>query len=145
MAVPDTNTFSLQDVVNEFTESIDDLVHCVSNADAAGYNSSYYSSPATSLLEFRDYEETVSLTSFPSSAGGKNQSSVCQYASVNQTYYHDGSNATPVVGDTVYSDSAGTTPLAENNYKLNALGSYHIETVGVGNPATGVVDSLSPC
>ena len=87
----------------------------------------------------------ASLTSFSSSTGGKNQSSVCSFGSVNQTYYHDGSNALPIVGDTVYSDSAGTTPLAENNYKLNALGSYHIEDAGVGNPATGVVDSLDAC
>ena len=87
----------------------------------------------------------ASLTSFSSSAGGKRQNSVCQYATVNQTYYHNGSNATPVVGDTVYSDLAGTTPLGENNYKLNALGSYHIEFAGLGNPNTGVVDSLDPC
>ena len=97
------------------------------------------------INSFRFIPITVTLTSFSSSTGGKNQSSVCSFGSVNQTYYHDGSNATPVVGDTVYSDSAGTTPLAENNYKLNALGSYHIENAGVGNPATGVVDSLDPC
>lgn len=32
MAVPDTNTFSLQDVVSEINPTTDDLVDCVSDA-----------------------------------------------------------------------------------------------------------------
>jgi len=138
MGVPNTNTFSLQDVVNEFTESIDDLVHCFSVASSAGFNSTYEGNK-DSLYNFRDYELPASLTSFSSSAGSNSQSSVCQYGSINQTYYHDGSNATPVVGDNVYSDSAGTTGLARNWYKLNALGSYHIQTGG------STIDSTAPC
>ena len=91
------------------------------------------------INSFRFIPITVTLTSFSSSAGSNSQSSVCQYGSINQTYYHDGSNATPVVGDNVYSDSAGTTGLARNHYKLNALGSYHIQTGG------STVDSTAPC
>jgi hypothetical protein len=138
MAVPNTNTFSLKDVVNEFTGSVDDLVHCFSSASNSGFNSTYEGNK-DSLYNFRDYELPASLTSFSSSAGSSSQSSVCQYGSINQTYYHDGSNAIPVVGDNVYSDSAGTTGLARNHYKLNALGSYHIQTGG------STVDSTAPC
>jgi hypothetical protein len=130
MAVPNTSTFSLQDVVDEFSESIDDLVHCVSSADAAGYNSSYYSSPATSLLEFRDYEETVSLTSFSSSYGSSSQSTACGLTD-NQTYYHDGSGYLPAVGDNVYGDSGGVIGLARNHYSAGPLaGTFHIKTGG---------------
>ena len=55
MPVPDTNTFSLQDVVNEINPTTDDLVDCVSDANNSLYDVNYYSSPATSLLEFRNY------------------------------------------------------------------------------------------
>jgi hypothetical protein len=49
------------------------------------------------------------------------------------------SRSTAFVGDNVYSDSAGTTGLARNHYRLNALGSYHIQTGG------STVDSVAPC
>ena len=91
------------------------------------------------INSFRFIPITVTLTSFSSSTGGSDQSSVCQYGSINQTYYHDGSNATPVVGDNVYSDSNGTTGLARNHYKIGALGTYHIQTGGT------TVDSTAPC
>lgn len=55
MAVPNTTTFSLQDVVDEINPTTDDLVDCVSDATSGSYDGSYYSSPATSLLEFRNY------------------------------------------------------------------------------------------
>jgi len=55
MAVPDTGTFSLQDVVDEINPTTDDLVDCVSDASSGSYDGTYYSSPATSLLEFRNY------------------------------------------------------------------------------------------
>ena len=55
MAIPDTDTFSLQDVVNEINPTTDDLIDCVNDAVTANYDTSYYTSPATSLLEFRNY------------------------------------------------------------------------------------------
>jgi 6-phosphogluconolactonase (cycloisomerase 2 family) len=55
MAVPDTTTFSLQDVVNEINPTTDDLVNCISDAVEGNYDSRYYITPATSLLEFRNY------------------------------------------------------------------------------------------
>lgn len=55
MSVPDTTTFSLQDVINEINPTTDDLSDCVANAINGNYDPSYYTSPATSLLEFRNY------------------------------------------------------------------------------------------
>lgn len=55
MAVPNTTTFSLQDVVDEINPTTDDLVDCVSDATSGDYDTTYYTSPATSLLEFRNY------------------------------------------------------------------------------------------
>ncbi len=62
MAVPDTTTFSLQDVVDEINPTTDDLVDCVSDATSGDYDTTYYSSPATSLLEFRNYGNSAQLT-----------------------------------------------------------------------------------
>lgn len=62
MAVPNTTTFSLQDVVDEINPTTDDLVDCVSDATSGDYDTDYYSSPATSLLEFRNYAGSTVLT-----------------------------------------------------------------------------------
>ena len=65
MAVPDTTTFSLQDVVDEINPTTDDLLDCVSDASSGSYDGTYYTSPATSLLEFRNYgavAPTLTLT-----------------------------------------------------------------------------------
>ena len=65
MAVPDTTTYSLQDVVDEVNPTTDDLLDCVSDAQFGSYDGTYFSSPATSLLEFRNYgavAPTLTLT-----------------------------------------------------------------------------------
>ena len=56
------------------------------------------------------------LTSF-TSGNGTVFSGVCATI-LSETYYHNGSGATPVAGDTVYSDSAGGNPLADFYYRI---------------------------
>lgn len=65
MAVPDTNTFSLQDVCDELNNNgesgIDDLTACFANANAAGFDATYEGSKDR-LSNFRNYEHiTVPL------------------------------------------------------------------------------------
>ena len=55
MAVPDTNTFSLQDVVDEISPASDDLSTCIAEANAAYWDTTYATLPATKLSEFRNY------------------------------------------------------------------------------------------
>lgn len=55
MPVPDTNTFSLQDVVNEINPTTNDLVDCIADAEHVQFDPAYYTYPATNLLEFRNY------------------------------------------------------------------------------------------
>ena len=60
MAVPNTNTFSLNDVRVELgLGTTASLIDCISNASASGYGPAYYTAPATSLLEFRNYSEPI--------------------------------------------------------------------------------------
>ena len=53
--VPDTTTFTLQNVVDAVEPTTDDLVDCISDADTSQYDALYYAAPATSMLEFRNY------------------------------------------------------------------------------------------
>jgi len=54
MAVPDTNTFSLQDVVDEVNPTTDDLQDCFSDANPDYFNPTYEGSKDR-LSNFRDY------------------------------------------------------------------------------------------
>ena len=138
MAVPDTTTFTLQDVVDEINPTTDDLVDCFADATAACFDSSY-SGTKTELLNFRNYGASCT-TSYSSSVAVK--PSIACSGTVNQTYYHNGSGAYPVSGDNCYSNSAGTTVLAAGTYKMtdaSLSGSKYV--IGVG----GSVSSVTAC
>ena len=68
MAVPDTDTFSLQDVVDEINPTTDDLQDCINDAIEGNYDTNYYTAPATSLLEFRNYRTGNLLSVITTSA-----------------------------------------------------------------------------
>jgi hypothetical protein len=87
------------------------------------------------ISEFYGYSN-VTLTSFSSSLVS-NFSGVCS-ASVTATYYHDGPFTYPDVGDTVYSNSSGSSYLGSGYYKL---GSGDFMNVG----SSGSVTSVDPC
>lgn len=60
------------------------------------------------MSEFYNYDhDKVSTTSF-SANGSPNNSQVCGNTP-NTTFYHDGSGTTPVVGDKIFTNSAGTS------------------------------------
>lgn len=52
--VPNTTTFSLQDVIDEVNLTTDDLQDCFNDANASYFNPTY-SGSKNSLLNFRDY------------------------------------------------------------------------------------------
>jgi hypothetical protein len=69
----------------------------------------------------------TSLTAFDSSTEFRD---ACG-ATLNQIYYHDGSNALPFVGDTVYTNSAGTITLLYGQRADSPFGIYNVNTSGV--------------
>jgi hypothetical protein len=80
---------------------------------------------------------TCGLSSFSSSVDN-NPGSVCS-ATMNQTYYHNGSGTIPVSGDTTYSSNSGAYPyLSAGNYKIS---STQYITVG----SNGLVSSINTC
>jgi len=54
MAVPNTTTFTLQDVVDEINPTTDDLVDCFADATSSSFDSNY-SGSKNNLLNFRNY------------------------------------------------------------------------------------------
>ena len=68
------------------------------------------------------------LTSYASSLSGRPEL-VCN-ATINQTFYHDGSGTFPVANDVVYSDSAGTTFLSTGHYRAGVT-RYRVDANGV--------------
>jgi len=79
---------------------------------------------------------TSSLTSFNSSEI-QTTSTVCS-ATINQTYYHNGSGSLPAVNNTVYSNSAGSNLLSSGNYRISST-SYIVVN------SSGVVTSIGSC
>jgi len=55
------------------------------------------------------------------------------------TYYHDGALSEPAVGDTLYSDSAGTNSLAAGYYRLTTPGTWVLTN------SSGTVTSAGSC
>ena len=56
-------------------------------------------------------KDCASVTGFLAGSGQSGSSGICNQLSSQTTYYHNGSGTYPVVGDIVYTNSAGTTPL----------------------------------
>ena len=79
-------------------------------------------------------------TAFTSSVAIRSQSSVCS-ATLNQTYYHNGSGSLPAEGDTVYTDSAGTNLLTLTGYyRRSTFGYFQIVS---GSP--GIAQNFGIC
>jgi hypothetical protein len=71
MSVPNTNTFTLQDVTGEIgIIGVDSLQECFDNANSAGFDPAYAGSK-NQLLNFRNYNHSASGNSVQVSPTGK--------------------------------------------------------------------------
>ena len=85
----------------------------------------------------------VVLTAFEGVIGTTTSAVCMQNTSI---YYHNGSSALPVTGDTIYYDSAGTSPIVTYDY-LNEDGGIGSGTIMELNAGNGVIinDSFGTC
>ena len=114
MAVPDTTTFTLQDVVDVVNPTTDDLVDSFADAVAGDFDSSYGPGDETNLLQFRNYDGSTLLQITMSTGTTKDTCS----ETVNTARWTDGTNFDgPDTGDTVYTNSSGTAFLASGDYR----------------------------
>ena len=135
MGVPNTATFTLQNVLDVVTPTTDDLVSCFTDATAAKFDSTY-SGDKDELLNFRNYD---GIPSFLGSVEGKDPCSL----TMNITYYHNGSGTNPTVGDTVYTDVLRTIPYAASNMRGNFDFGGSAIVFQVSN--NGIISSTNTC
>ncbi len=141
MSVPNTNSFTLQNVVDTVDPTTNDLVDSFADAVASKFDSTYEGSK-NQLLNFRNYDSS-SNTSFLGSVTASNN--VCSLT-MNITYYHNGSGNNPAIGDTVYTDSGGTTPYQGENMRGNfGSGGSNIILKSDQTPKPGIITDIFVC
>ena len=105
MTLPSTGPLSINDIRVELDAS------ATNQSLRAFSNTAGFTTP-DAIYEFYGYSN---LKVFSYNAAGNNSRSgseiVCNLESCEDAAYHNGNGDTPVVGDMVYSDSSGTTPL----------------------------------
>ena len=130
MAVPNTTSFTFQNVIDTVDPTTDDLVDCFADAVASKFDPNYEGSK-NQLLNFRNYG---ALKAFKTSANATSGKGVC-FESISVARYHTGSGTYPAVGDYVWNTSSGTGALDNGWYKTRAPGRYLLtsnEVTGVG-------------
>jgi len=138
MGVPNTTTFTLQNVLDVVTPTTDDLVDCFADATAAKFDSTY-SGDKDKLLNFRNYDGGL-----PSFLGSVETKDPCA-GTMNITYYHNGSGTNPAVGDTVYTNASGTTTYSQGNMRAN-FGAFDGSSAIVFQVSNnGIISSISDC
>lgn len=142
MAVPDTTTFTLQDVVTEVNPTTDDLVDCFADAVASKFDSNY-SGSKNSLLNFRNYG-AVTLTTFHLTVNTPKSTFACYGTANNVAYHNGGANTIAAVGDTVYSNSAGTITYPAGTYGQTFYSGGYVGSRIVVN-SSGVVTAYYLC
>ena len=137
MAVPNTNTFSLQDVVDEINPTTDDLQDCINDAIEGSYDPTYYTAPATSLLEFRNYGAvTGNLLSVTTTSAGSpptsfayvfNESTSIQTLTFTWKYVGQVSDIDATVSYDEFVRSPGyTTPTLSQTFGAQELFAFYV-------------------
>lgn len=129
MALQSSGQITLDDIRTELGLSQSN-VSLGSMSDTAG------KSDPDQMSDFYGYSHAT-ITSFSSSKNPQTFIGTACNQSVSVTRYHNGSGTYPAVGDTIYTDSAGTINPA-NGYYRTAFAYYY---VGSG----GSVTSIGPC
>ena len=141
MGVPDTTTFTLQNVVDEI-DNDDNLVGCFNDATASYFDSNYGPGDESNLLQFRNYGSQNALTSFSGSSGQNDFKFLCGQTT-GTSYWHNGSNSAPAVGDIVYTNAAGTSTFGSTWMKTNYPFGLFLGFGGAGGP--GEITSIGYC
>jgi len=130
MALPSSGEISIGDIKTEIGSSSGSLRTLSS---AAG------KSIPDAISEFHGYSH-VTLTSYTSSIpSNATLFNVCSQTPT-ATYYHDGLTTYPVTGDTVYTNSNGSTYVSAGYYKIdNGSNGLYIQ---VGNNGSVTLDDI---
>jgi len=130
MGVPDTNTFTLEDVADEFgLGSGDALTDCFDDATAADFDPNYGPGDESNLLQFRNYDNGATGTRYAYFTGGPYGGVPGAWCNVStgltKKFY---STPTPNVGTRVFLASTGTSVLAAGNYGYRTPAGFNLPT-----------------
>lgn len=134
MAVPDTTTFELQDVIDEISPTTDDLQSCFDDASASEFDPTYEGSK-DNLLNFRNYGGRTQF--FIGGTGYGSAAAACG-TSYLVKYYHDGAAIAPANGDTVYTAPTGATAFVGGSSHY-AISGYTIQVDNFGTVSNKTV------
>lgn len=142
MALPTTGPLSLNDIRIEIGASSTN-VSLGGMSDTAGFSAP---DAITDFYGFSSGLNVIYITALTS----RNATGMCGTSTSVTAFYHDGASAMPIVGDTIYSDSSGTTPLTWFSYRGisniqggGAFNTYRVATAPFGND--GEVTSRTIC
>lgn len=149
MAIPDTNTFSLQDVVNEVNPTTDDLVDCFADAIAGNFDPEYEGNK-DSLLNFRNYGGIGTLA--PTYAGASTMLTTSNTNLLTVLYPAD-----VVSGDFLvmivmkgllsatesYDTPSGWTKVGNTEGDIDLSCAVYTKTAGSSEPSTVTVNALN--
>lgn len=147
MAVPNTNTFSLQDVVDEVNPTTDDLVDCFADAIASKFDSAY-SGSKNQLLNFRNYGASGNLLEVATTSSGfppvyfafiSNESTAAQTFTYTWEYVGQSGDIDTTVTYNGTARSPGyTTPTLSDTFSSGDLLAFYVPFSFSGGNATTV-------
>lgn len=156
-SVPDTNTFSLQDVYDvvhsHASGTTPDLQSCINNAVGSYYDPTYYTAPATSLYEFRNYTvspcilATLSTTSISnitastaSSGGNITSDGGCAVTARGVCW---STSTSPTISNSHTTDGSGTGSFTSNLTGLTASTTYYVRAYATNSTGTAYGNQVS--
>ncbi len=132
MAVPNTTTFTLQNVVNEVNPTTDDLVDCFADATNSSFDSNY-SGDKNNLLNFRNYGGEQY---WDYAAGTQSTSTnICSLSSTEIIYQQHPTVQAFDFNDPIYSDTSGTLAPA-GWWKVSILYRYWTGSAWAGSTSS---------
>lgn len=137
MAVPNTNTFTLENVRTEIgLGSTTSLEACFSNAVAWGFDPAYEGSK-NSLLNFRNYNHSATPPTSPITLGrGTTGAIACtRYTTEPDTWYSAPNASTFLLATGIYSDAAATIPAPADWYSNGVYRRQWTGTAFTGSPS----------
>jgi len=132
MAVPNTTTFSLQDVVDEVNPTTDDLADCFADATSSSFDSNY-SGDKNNLLNFRNYggEQYWDYATGTQST----TTNICSLSLTETIYQQHPTIQAFDFNDPIYSDTSGTLAPA-GWWKVSILYRYWTGSAWAGSTSS---------
>ncbi len=157
MAIPDTNTFSMQDVQNEFGTFVTNLTTAVFEGVGeggfdVGYNPNSFGEN-NNMLNFRNYGNVSTgrrgfsrtIDNYATAGAACNGVDVLGFDNNTTVSYHTGIGTIPAVGDTVYLAANGNAKLYVSGRYWGAFSDRSYTSVTFRTNVSGVVQDVLTC